>query len=35
MVLTETILSKIEDQAIEARNHPGIKIGNEKYMGIK
>lgn len=35
MVLTETILGKIEDQAMQARNHPGIKIGNEKYLGIK
>jgi hypothetical protein len=27
-VLTESILIKIEDGSIEARNHPGIKIGN-------
>lgn len=34
-VLTESILIKIEDGSIEARNHPGIKIGNEKYLGIR
>jgi GTPase SAR1 family protein len=27
-VITECILSKIEDQQVEARNHPGVKIGN-------
>lgn len=35
MVLTESILLKIEEGSIEARNHPGIKIGNEKYLGIR
>lgn len=34
-VLTESILLKIEEGSIEARNHPGIKIGNEKYLGIR
>ena len=28
-------MAKIEDQSLEPRNHPGIKIGNEKYLGIK
>jgi hypothetical protein len=28
-------LTKIEDQTIEARNHPGVKVGNEKYLGIR
>jgi hypothetical protein len=34
-VLTETILGKIEEQQVEPRNHPGVKIGNEKYLGVK
>lgn len=34
-MISESILSKIEDQSVEAKNHPGIKIGNEKYLGIK
>lgn len=34
-MLTESILLKIEEGSIEARNHPGIKIGNEKYLGIR
>lgn len=33
--LTESILLKIEDGAIETRSHPGLKIGNEKYLGIR
>jgi hypothetical protein len=34
-VLSESILAKIEEGSIETRNHPGIKIGNEKYKGKK
>ena len=34
-MISESILSKIEDQSLEPKNHPGIKIGNEKYLGIK
>lgn len=34
-VLSETILNRIEDGSIETKNHPGIKIGEEKYKGKK
>ena len=34
-VLTESILVKVENQTIDPRNHPGLKVGNEKYLGAK
>jgi hypothetical protein len=34
-VLTESILVRIEEGSIETRTHPGIKMGNEKYLGIR
>ena len=34
-MLSESILSKIEEQEVEPRNHPGIKVGNEKYLGVR
>ena len=34
-MITESILEKIEDQTVEPRGHPGVKVGNEKYLGIK
>lgn len=34
-VLTETILGKIEEGSIDVRNHPGVKVGQEKYLGMR
>lgn len=31
-ILTEATLNKIEQKIIEVRQHPGIKIGKEKYI---
>lgn len=28
-------MNKIDQSEIEIKNHPGIKIGNEKYIGAK
>ena len=34
-VITESILGKIEEGAIEVKGNPGIKVGTEKYIGMK
>ena len=31
-ILTESILAKVEQNEVEIREHPGIKVGNEKYI---
>lgn len=34
-ILTETTLSKIEQNQVQIREHPGIKVGTEKYIPAK